>query len=393
MDNLKFIQVQNEDGTLGQKVPIGADATNVTLSSGVNLQTAVININNDIDDLETQMSTKAVATDVTALGDRVTTIQNTIGDASAGQTLTGRISTLQGRADTLQGSVNTLSTSKADKTQVNSTISDLETNIQSLVSTKTDKTYVDTQDNALSARIDSVTDNLDDVINEAITPLESDVNDLKDDVDAINSGMTTYQNTINTQVQDIINNYDNPGSTVLFEAINTATDPDDNKQYYTDSAIGGGYVNSNLTADVSGFDYVEVYSFFGNNNILDIIPVDSHLQTQNIGYAMRWINLPDSTPLSQRIDIIETKISIVGTTLRIVHQTSYQNGSGIAIEVASIQYSNITLADRKAFGILKIAGVKRTGNAAVTDLQRRVTTLQGTTPSLSINANGIVSLN
>lgn len=375
MDNLKFIQVQNEDGTFGQKVPIGADAANVTLSSGVNLQTAVTNINNDIDDLEIQMSTKAAATDVTALGDHVTTIQNTIGDASSGQTLTGRISTLQGRADTLQGSVNTLSTSKADKTQVNSTISDLKTNIQSLVSTKTDKTYVDTQDNALSARIDSV--------NEAITPLESDVNDLKDDVDAINSGMTTYQNTINTQVQDIINNYDNPGSTVLFEAINAATDPDDKKQYYTDSVIGGGYVNSNLTADVSGFDYVEVYSFFGNNNILDIIPVDSHLQT---GYAMRWINLPDphpSTPLSQRIDIIETKISIVGTTLRIVHQTSYQNGSGISIEVASIQYSNITLADRKAFGILKIVGVKRTGNAAITDLQRRVTTLQGTCQELA----------
>lgn len=383
MDNLKFIQVQNEDGTLGQKVPIGADAANVTLSSGVNLQTAVTNINNDIDDLETQMSTKAAATDVTALGDHVTTIQNTIGNASSGQTLTGRISTLQGRADTLQGSVNTLSTSKADKTQVNSTISDLETNIQSLVSTKTDKTYVDTQDNALSARIDSVTDNLDDVINEAITPLESDVNDLKDDVDAINSGMTTYQNTINTQVQDIINNYDNPGSTVLFEAINTATDPNDKKQYYTDSAIGGGYVNSNLTADVSGFDYVEVYSFFGNNNILDIIPVDSQLQTQNIGYAMRWINLPDSAPLSQRIDIIETKISIVGTTLRIVHQISYQNGSGISIEVASIQHSNITLADRKAFGILKIVGVKRTGNAAITDLQRRVTTLQGTYQELA----------
>lgn len=376
MDNLKFIQVQNEDGTLGQKVSIGADAANVTLSSGVNLQTAVININNDIDDLETQMSTKAAATDVTALGDHVTTIQNTIGDASSGQTLTGRISTLQGRADTLQGSVNTLSTSKADKTQVNSTISNLETDIQSLISTKANKSYVDTQDNALSARIDSVTDNLDEVINEAITPLESDVNDLKDDVDAINSGMTTYQNTINTQVQDIINNYDNPGSTVLFEAINTATDPNDKKQYYTDSAIGGGYVNSNLAADVSGFDYVEVYSFFGNNNILDIIPVDSQLQTQNIGYAMRWINLPDSTPLSQRIDIIETKISIVGTTLRIVHQTSYQNGSGISIEVAPIQYSNITLADRKAFGILKIVGVKRTGNAAVTDLQRRVAALQ-----------------
>ena len=105
----------------------------------------------------------------------------------------------------------------------------METNIQSLVSTKANKSYVDTQDNALSARIDSVTDNLDDVINEAITPLENDVNDLKDDVDAINSGMTTYQNTINTQVQDIINNYDNPGSTVLFEAINTATDPNDKK--------------------------------------------------------------------------------------------------------------------------------------------------------------------
>ena len=31
MDNLKFIQVQNKDSTLGQKVPIGADAANVTL--------------------------------------------------------------------------------------------------------------------------------------------------------------------------------------------------------------------------------------------------------------------------------------------------------------------------------------------------------------------------
>ena len=390
MDNLKFIQVQNEDGTLGQKVPIGADAANVTLSSGVNLQTAVTNINENIYNLETQVNTKAAATDVEALDGRVTAVQDIIGDDQSGQTLTGRISTLQGRADTLQGSVNTLSTSKADKTQVNSTISDLETNIQSLISTKANKSYVDTQDNALSARIDSVTDNLEDVINEAITPLESDVNDLKDDVDAINSGMTAYQTSINIQVQDIINNYDNPGSTVLFEAINTAID--DNKQYYTDSAIGGGYVNSNLAADISGFDYIEVYSFFGNNNILDIIPVDSRLQTQNEGYAMRWINLPDSTPLSQRIDIIETKISIVGTTLRIVHQTSYQNGSGISIEVASIQYSNITLADRKTFGILKIVGVKRTGNAAVTDLQRRVTALQGTTSSLSINANGIVSL-
>ena len=388
MDNLKFIQVQNEDGTLGQKVPIGADAANVTLSSGVNLQTAVININNDIDDLETQMSTKAVATDVTALGDRVTTIQNTIGDASSGQTLTGRISTLQGRADTLQGSVNTLSTSKADKTQVNSTISDLKTNIQSLVSTKANKSYVDTQDNALSARIDSVTDNLEDVINEAITPLESDVNDLKDDVDAINSGMTTYQNTINTQVQDIINNYDNPGSTVLFEATDTTN-------AHTDSAIGGGYVNSNLAADISGFDYVEVYSFFGNNNILDIIPVDSYLQTQNTGYAMRWINLPDSisSDAQKNVNILETKISIVETTLRIIHQIQYRNGKELEIAVTSINFNSLPEHAREEFGILKIVGVKRTGNAAITDLQRRVTTLQGTTPSLSINANGIVSLN
>ena len=388
MDNLKFIQVQNEDGTLGQKVPIGADAANVTLSSGVNLQTAVTNINNDIDDLETQMSTKAVATDVTALGNRVTTIQNTIGDASSGQTLTGRISTLQGRADTLQGSVNTLSTSKADKTQVNSTISDLETNIQSLVSTKTDKTYVDTQDNALSARIDSVTDNLEDVINEAITPLESDVNDLKDDVDAINSGMTAYQTSINTQVQDIINNYDNPGSTVLFEATDTTN-------AHTDSAIGGGYVNSNLAADISGFDYVEVYSFFGNNNILDIIPVDSYLQTQNTGYAMRWINLPDSisSDAQKNVNILETKISIVETTLRIIHQIQYRNGKELEIAVTSINFNSLPEHAREEFGILKIVGVKRTGNAAITDLQRRVTTLQGTTPSLSINANGIVSLN
>lgn len=387
MDNLKFIQVQNEDGTLGQKVPIGADAANVTLSSGVNLQTAVTNINENIYNLETQVNTKAAATDVEALDGRVTAVQDIIGDDQSGQTLTGRISTLQGRANTLQGSVNTLSTSKADKTQVESAISNLETDIQSLISTKVNKSYVDTQDNALSARIDSVTDNLEDVINEAITPLESDVNDLKDDVDAINSGMTAYQTSINTQVQDIINNYDNPGSTVLFEATDTTN-------AHTDSAIGGGYVNSNLTADVSGFDYIEVYSFFGNNNILDIIPVDFHLQTQNIGYAMRWINLPDSvsSDAQKNVDILETKISIVETTLRIIHQTQYRNGKELEIAVTSINFNSLPEHAREEFGILKIVGVKRTGNAIVTDLQRRVTALQGATSSLSINANGIVSL-
>ena len=379
MDNLKFIQVQNEDGTLGQKVPIGADAANVTLSSGVNLQTAVVNINNDIDDLETQMSDKAAADDVEDLDGRVTTIQNTIGDASSGQTLTGRISSLQNRADNFQGQITILQAQKASIEQVNNSLNSLESELQNEINQKPSQSYVDNIESQLSDRIDEISSQIDESTAQQLSNLVYQVNDLQDDVDDINSGMEAYQTSINTQVQNLIDNYDNVGMTTLFEATDIAR---------ADTLIGIGS-SATLSASVTNFDYIEVYSFHGNNNVIDILPVDTNLQSE--GYSMRWLNVPDANvDRAPSINLIETKLAIKETTASIQYQAQvYHNASGwTGTEVSSPP----TTSQRSLFGIVKIVGVKRTGNAAVTNLTNRVVALENRMPVLTINSNGIVRL-
>ena len=52
MDKLKYIKIEDEDGNLSDNIPIGADAKNIDLSNGINLQSKINNIDGNIDNLK-----------------------------------------------------------------------------------------------------------------------------------------------------------------------------------------------------------------------------------------------------------------------------------------------------------------------------------------------------
>ena len=48
MDKLKYIKIEDQDGTISDNIPIGADAENIDMANGNNLETELVNINQDL---------------------------------------------------------------------------------------------------------------------------------------------------------------------------------------------------------------------------------------------------------------------------------------------------------------------------------------------------------
>ena len=203
--------------------------------------------------------------------------------------------------------------------------------------------------------------NLQTSVNGQISTLRTEVGeDIADLETALNSGLATQNGKIAAQdatIAGVVANYNvEYGSTELWASTGET------------GALAAG-TTVTLSEDVSHFDYIDIYSFLGNNNILDTLPVDAKLQS-NDGYALRWVNLsdPGSGTYDAYVRIIETKIKIVGTTLTIIHQVTYSNGAS-----ASISGAEITQSNRSTYvgelGIMKVVGRKITANTEVTDIR------------------------
>lgn len=203
--------------------------------------------------------------------------------------------------------------------------------------------------------------NLQTSVNGQISTLRTEVGEDIDDLEtALNSGLATQNDRIAAQdatIANVVANYNvEYGSTELWASTGET------------GALAAG-TTVTLSEDVSHFDYIDIYSFLGNNNILDTVPVDAKLQS-NEGYALRWVNLsdPGSGTYEAYVRIIETKIKIIGTTLTIIHQVTYSNGASVTISGAEITQSNRSTYVGE-LGIMKVVGRKITANTEVEDIR------------------------
>lgn len=203
--------------------------------------------------------------------------------------------------------------------------------------------------------------NLQTSVNGQISTFRTEVGEDIDDLEeALNSGLATQNGRIAAQdatIAGVVANYNvEYGSTELWASTGET------------GALAAG-TTVTLSEDVSHFDYIDIYSFLGNNNILDTLPVDAKLQS-NDGYALRWVNLsdPGSGTYEAYVRIIETKIKIIGTTLTIIHQVTYSNGASVSISGAEITSSNRSTYVGE-LGIMKIVGRKITANTEIEDVR------------------------
>lgn len=203
--------------------------------------------------------------------------------------------------------------------------------------------------------------NLQTSVNGQISTLRTEVGEDIDDLEAaLNSGLATQNGRIaaqNATIANVVANYNvEYGSTELWASTGET------------GALAAG-TTVTLSEDVSHFDYIDIYSFCGNANVLDTVPVDAELQS-NAGYALRWVNLsdPGSGTYEAYVRIIETKIKIIGTTLTIVHQVAYRNGSSVTISGAEITQSNRSTYVGE-LGIMKVVGRKITANTEIEDVR------------------------
>ena len=203
--------------------------------------------------------------------------------------------------------------------------------------------------------------NLQTSVNGQISTLRTEVGEDIDDLEeALNSGLATQNGKIaaqNATIANVVKNYNvEYGSTELWASTGET------------GALAAG-TTVTLSEDVSHFDYVDIYSFCGNSNVLDTVPVDAKLQSSQ-GYALRWVNLsdPGSGTYKAYVRIIETRLHIIGTTLTIDHQVTYRNG-----EEVNISGAEITQGNRSTYvgelGIMKIVGRKITANTELEDVR------------------------
>ena len=203
--------------------------------------------------------------------------------------------------------------------------------------------------------------NLQTSVNGQISTLRTEVGDDIDDLEtALNNGLATQNGRIAAQdatIANVVKNYNlEYGSTELWASTGET------------GALAAG-TTVTLSEDVSHFDYIDIYSFCGNNNILDTLPVDSKLQSTQ-GYATRWVNLsdPGSGSYKAYVRIVETRLHIIGTTLTIDHQVTYRNGEEVDISGAEITQSNRSTYMGE-LGIMKVVGRKITANTEIEDVR------------------------
>lgn len=203
--------------------------------------------------------------------------------------------------------------------------------------------------------------NLQTSVNGQISTLRTEVGEDIDDLEtALNSGLATQNGKIAAQdatIANVVANYNvEYGSTELWASTGET------------GALAAG-TTVTLSEDVSHFDYIDIYSFCGNSNVLDTVPVDAKLQSSQ-GYALRWVNLsdPGSGTYQAYVRIVETKIKIIGTTLTIVHQVTYRNGEEVNISGAEITQSNRSTYVGE-LGIMKVVGRKITANTEIEDVR------------------------
>lgn len=203
--------------------------------------------------------------------------------------------------------------------------------------------------------------NLQTSVNGQISTLRTEVGEDIDGLEtALNSGLATQNGKIaaqNATIANVVANYNvEYGSTELWASTGET------------GALAAG-TTVTLSEDVSHFDYIDIYSFCGNSNVLDTVPVDAKLQSTQ-GYALRWVNLsdPDSGSYKAYVRIIETRLHIIGTTLTIDHQVTYRNGEEVNISGAEITQSNRSTYMGE-LGIMKVVGRKITANTEVTDIR------------------------
>lgn len=203
--------------------------------------------------------------------------------------------------------------------------------------------------------------NLQTSVNGQISTLRTEVGDDIDDLEtALNSGLATQNGKIaaqNATIANVVANYNvEYGSTELWASTGET------------GALAAG-TTVTLSEDVSHFDYIDIYSFCGNSNVLDTVPVDAKLQSSQ-GYALRWVNLsdPGSGTYEAYVRIVETKIKIIGTTLTIIHQVTYSNGASVSISGVKVTQDNKSTYMGE-FGIMKVVGRKITANTEIEDVR------------------------
>lgn len=189
---------------------------------------------------------------------------------------------------------------------------------------------------------------------EAVTVQGAVIEQIRTEQATLRSELTTEQETfedrITGQVDTFIGDHSGTyGQTTLWTSSDT-------------NGIIGKDTTITLSESVESYDYVDIYSFNGDKNEIATIPVDSVL-TQGEGYAIRTVNVSTSTV---KMNIVESRITIVGTVFTIVNEYIYQAGQSNPVHQITQDNKSSYVG---AFGITKVVGRKLVENAEVADIR------------------------
>ena len=113
---------------------------------------------------------------------------------------------------------------------------------------------------------------------------------------------------------------------------------------YTNAGTSSPVGDYTLSADVSGYQYLDIYSYFTGLTEIKRVPV-----SENTSYQLRFMNLADSES-STFLGFSELGVSFSGTTMTVTHN-KYENWSG------NVDSNPVIASSGKPY-IVKVMGVK-----------------------------------
>lgn len=113
---------------------------------------------------------------------------------------------------------------------------------------------------------------------------------------------------------------------------------------YTNAGTTSPVGDYTLSADVSGYQYLDIYSYFTGLTEIKRVPV-----SENTSYQLRFMNLADSES-STFLGFSELGVSFSGTTMTVTHN-KYENWSG------NVDSNPVIASSGKPY-IVKVMGVK-----------------------------------
>lgn len=190
--------------------------------------------------------------------------------------------------------------------------------------------------------------------NTAVTTQGAAIEQIRAEQTALRSELTTEQETFEDRITGQVDTFV-AGHSGTYGQTTLWTSPDANGIIGKDATV-------TLSEPIESYDYVDIYSFNGDKNEIATIPVDDIL-LQGEGYTVRTVNVSTGTV---KMDIVESRITIVGTVFTIANEYIYQAGQSNPVHQITQDNKSPHIG---AYGITKVVGRKLVENAEVADIR------------------------